>query len=290
MVQWHRQMTIGEAMMAVAHEHARREALLWHDQRITYADLGARIEAVARHCVAAGLRKGDKVALLLPNRPEFIYAFMGIILFGGVVVPINPTYRRRELQDIINDAEARMVIAVPEVRGYALGSVLDGLRPALPGVQQYLFAGDPVPAWAQPFPAPPAGPVAPFVAPEPVTPDDLLGLIYTSGTTGRPKGVIYTHRMTHNIVVHAALHELRQRLTATPYPFAVAGGHGTLAAYALERMPDLADHGGIANGAERLLHALDGVQQRCLAQLAEHIEAAEDAAGLPRAPEPAAPA
>ena len=186
-------MTVGRVIGRVARRHARREALVWHDLRITYDELLRQIDAVARGCLALGLRKGDKVALLLPNRPEYIYCFLGVTRFGGVIVPINPVYRRRELAHILNDAEVAMVIAVPEVRGYRLLDTIDLIRPSLPIVCHYVFVADEAPPWAMRFGELVRPSRAPFEPADPPAPDDLFGLIYTSGTTGLPKGTMHTH-------------------------------------------------------------------------------------------------
>ena len=202
--------TVADAITQVARRHARRQALVWRDGRITYSELLRRIDAVAHGCWRWGLRHGDRVALLLPNQPEYIYAFFGVTKAGCVVVPINPTFRRRELEQILADSEAVMVIAAPEVRGYSLLAVLDAMRPGLPFVRHFVFVAESVPPWAMPYRDLARPEDQPFLPPTPVTVDDLFGLIYTSGTTGTPKGTMHTHGTIMAPIL--AGEEMRRRL------------------------------------------------------------------------------
>ncbi len=138
--------------------------------RITRAQLRDRATALAGGLHARGIRAGDAVGLLLPNRPEFYVADLAILLLGAVPVSIYATSSPEQIAHVLCDADIRLLIADPVLlRGDVAADVIfvDALDEAsLPG----------------------------FDATRPRDPDELLTIIYTSGTTGPPKGVELTHR------------------------------------------------------------------------------------------------
>jgi fatty-acyl-CoA synthase len=186
-------MTIHQALATVVPNHPDREAFVIGKTRVTYRDLGQRVNAMAAGLQRLGLAKGEKVAVLLPNHPAFIYSFFAIGQVGGVLVPLNPLYRRREIQYMLGDAEASVVIFAPEVRGNDLLGMLQDMRKELPHLRHLIVDAGSAPEGTVSLeslmisagPEPPADLVAP---------DDLFGLMYTSGTTGLPKAVMHTHR------------------------------------------------------------------------------------------------
>ena len=129
---------------------------------LTWVELERRVAGFAGGLVAAGVRPGETVALVLPNGVEYAVAFWGVLRASGVVLPVNPGYTPRETGFMLADAGARCVVAPA---GYA--ATVPRLDPDL--------AGAPVDA-------------------ADVGPDDLAVLCYTSGTTGRPKGARLLHR------------------------------------------------------------------------------------------------
>lgn len=147
----------------------------------TWRDLNARANAAAAALAGAGVRPGDRVALLIPNRPGFVQAYFGALKAGGVVVPINVRLTAGEASYILQDAEARVLIADPTLRDTAEKAA------AGTGVERVLGT-DELAA------LPPAA--------DPDSPDRLDALaeiLYTSGTTGRPKGVELTHNAVHSV-------------------------------------------------------------------------------------------
>lgn len=145
--------------------------------RYSHAELDAAAARAAGALAARGLRRGDRVALFLGNRPEFVLAALGALRLGAVVVPINLAYRRRELAHILGDAEPRMVVSEA-----AQSPVLDELEPAERASVETVLLAEELNA---------AG--APALPPAAVEGNDLAFLLYTSGTTGRSKGAMLTH-------------------------------------------------------------------------------------------------
>ena len=162
-----------------------RAAKVWGDRpalsvgksmRSTYAETGAQVEKLAAGLMAAGkLQRGDRVALLLKNCPEYWELLFALWHAGLVAVPVNAKLHPREVAWILDNAEAKLVVVSDALAGE--------LKP-LTDVPLILLEG---PAFAALYDAP-ALPVAD------VAPDDLAWLFYTSGTTGRPKGAMLSHR------------------------------------------------------------------------------------------------
>jgi fatty-acyl-CoA synthase len=186
-------MTLHQALAMVVPNHPDREAFVIGKTRVTYPELGQRVNALAAGLHGLGLTKGEKVAVILPNCPAFIYSFFATGQAGGVLVPLNPLYRRREIQYMLSDAEASVVIFAPEVRGNDLLSMLQDMRKELPHLRHLIIDAGSAPEGTISLES-----VMTSAGPEPpadlVAPDDLFGLMYTSGTTGLPKAVMHTHR------------------------------------------------------------------------------------------------
>lgn len=149
---------------------------------ISYAALRDGAARVAGRLIRKGLRPGDRVALMLPTGPEYFFAFFGILVAGGIPVPIYPPARPRQIEDhlrrharILANAGTSYLITVREAR--ALGRLLGALVPGLRGV--FTLEGLDAEAAAD------AGPRA--------DPEAIALLQYTSGSTGDPKGVILSH-------------------------------------------------------------------------------------------------
>jgi malonyl-CoA/methylmalonyl-CoA synthetase len=147
---------------------------------ITYAELWSRIEAVARALRTWGLRGDDRVALFMGNSPEFLAAYLGIHLAGGIVVLVNPQYRQVELRHILDDAGARICFTEPQLR-YAI----DRVRSDLPHLEVVIETGALLDAFLM------AGSPCEFTRPDR---EAIAAIGYTSGTTGRSKGAVLLHR------------------------------------------------------------------------------------------------
>lgn len=154
---------------------------------LTWDDLAGRAAALAAGFAALGVRKGDTVALLLRNRPEFYPVDLAAMTIGAVTVSLYATSAPPQLQHVISDAGATAVISE---RG--LAGALDGL--ALPPLRFVVDDDDEPPAGWRPLRDVVAAGAGTAFDPPPADPDDVITMIYTSGTTGNPKGVRITHR------------------------------------------------------------------------------------------------
>ena len=153
-------------------------ALITPDGRtVSYAELLRRSRQVAGGLHSAGLRRGDAVALMLPNRPEFLEVCWGCQLSGLYYTPVNTHLTFEEVAYIVQDSEAKAVF-IDETM-VALGSELLG---RLPGVEVRIIVGGPAPGWRS------YEDVLGEAGPAP-DPSDGSEMLYSSGTTGRPKAV-----------------------------------------------------------------------------------------------------
>lgn len=191
-------MHLVDGLLATARRLPDKAALVCESGEVTYGALAARVAAAAAGLRAAGLVPGDRVALLLSNTPRFAEALYATLLAGGVAVPLNPQFTAVEIEGILRDAGARVVVTAA---GHAATAA--GLRGTLPDLDVVLVEGDgDLPEGTRSWAAATAGEVevpaeVPVVDARPGLPDgvpaDLALLQYTSGTTGEPKGAMLTH-------------------------------------------------------------------------------------------------
>ena len=161
---------------------------------LTYAQLAGAVRSLAGGLVEHGFAKGDVLALMAPNLPEYAVVFHSVAMAGGVVTTINPTYTEHEVRRQLLDSKARLFVTMAPFLEVAKAAIVDT------GVSGIYVIGE-VPeggGGARPL-TDLMGP--PLAAQVPVTPDSLVVLPYSSGTTGTAKGVMLTHR---NLVANVA--------------------------------------------------------------------------------------
>jgi long-chain acyl-CoA synthetase len=161
-------------------------ALIQGRLRLTYRELASHVEAFAAYLTARGVKRGDNVALLLPNRISFTVAYFGVLHVGGTVVPMNFLSVSREIEYVLRDSDA---VALVAWNTYAQQAT-DGFK-SVPACRHLILLEE-----ASGLPSVPSGePLDPAARCDITRTDatDSAVILYTSGTTGEPKGAELTH-------------------------------------------------------------------------------------------------
>ncbi|MGV9563769.1 long-chain-fatty-acid--CoA ligase [Streptomyces sp. NPDC003480] len=189
---------LAEFLTRTAGRQPERPALRLDTQTTTYAELDERSARVAALLRAEGVRPGDRVALMLPNVPEFVVLYYGVLRAGAIVVPMNPLLKAREIGYQLRDSGAAVLFEWHQAPGEgAQGAAAAGTGRIV--VEPSSFAGL-------------LSAHEPLTAVTETAGDDVAVLLYTSGTTGRPKGAALTHAgLRHNTEVNT---DHVQRMTA----------------------------------------------------------------------------
>lgn len=184
------EIPFGAMLWESAQRFPEKIALVFQGQKISFRELDGLASSCANALAKLGVKKGDRVALYMTNRPEYIISVYGIARLGAVFTPMNPTYKEGEIEHQLNDAEASVIIVqeslYPLVR--AIRQQVSSLRDIIvvgqraePGTYRFRDL------LRQASPKPPA--------PVPLNwTEDLVALPYSSGTTGLPKGVMLTNQ------------------------------------------------------------------------------------------------
>jgi acyl-CoA synthetase (AMP-forming)/AMP-acid ligase II len=159
-------------------------ALIFKEQRWTYGEFQREVNRAASGLLGMGVKPGDRVALVLPNSPEFLFAVFAVTGIGSVFVPVNPAYTEEEAEYVLHHSGAAFCITSPE-----LLPLIHSLRASVPSLKEVIVTGDldskGAIAWSRMLAS--GTERAADIA---IDPEDLASITYTSGTTDRPKGVM----------------------------------------------------------------------------------------------------
>jgi long-chain acyl-CoA synthetase len=181
------------------------DAIRYFDGRITYRELDELTDAFGAALVDGGLQRGDRVAMYLQNVPQFIIGLVGTWKAGGIAVSVNPMNRARELELLLKDSGASVLVCLQSLYRDVAASVVGGtdVRTAITTSELDFQTRDDPRAFPGSERATPEGTVdllelvERFRGQKPPSveygPDDIAFLTYTSGTTGPPKGAMNTH-------------------------------------------------------------------------------------------------
>lgn len=186
--------TIGDFFQRQADKTPDKTFLYFQDREFSFAEMDRRASCVARELKERGIRKGDHVALFLPNCPEFLELWFGIAKLGAVIVPVNTALKGDGLAYILHHSDSRMLFTTKH-----LWNRIQVIRESIPNIKSEIFL-DEVPDheverlslhrygdfdWSG----------HPSVSPDsPLSDEEMVSILYTSGTTGLPKGAMEKHR------------------------------------------------------------------------------------------------
>jgi len=215
---WFPKHTLGSLPERAARRWGSREALYFAGQRWSFADLSAGVDRLARGLIALGVRPGEKVALWMVNRPEFIEAMFAVMKIGAVLVPINTRLRTEDTAYILGQSDSVALLIADRSGPIDYLGMVKELVPSLRDgaaheerfkhLRLVVSAGDAHHAetlhWTS---AQAAGDVVDEGAlrarAQAVDPDATAFFMYTSGTTGFPKGAMHDHAIIRNLVDRA---------------------------------------------------------------------------------------
>ena len=185
-------LMLGEA----AKQYGEKTAVALGECRLSYAELDEASNKVANALIKSGVRKGDRVAMLLPNNPDFVVIYFGVVKTGGIAVPLDVRYKVDELISLLNDSQPKVLVAESPF-----------LEPLVPVLSRFTFIKQVIALGAKyerqfcNYEKIMATSSAQSVGVEPKS-EDIAQIAYTSGPTSRPKGVMLSHQ---SLVAEAAI-------------------------------------------------------------------------------------
>ena len=185
-------ITLAQQLARTAATHPDRDALVFEERRLSWAQTQVEVTRVARALRAAGIERGDHVAVWVPNHIEWILLWLAANSIGAVIVAINTRYKTEEVAYILRQSDAKLLVMVGEFVGIDYLAMLARLREEdLPELRDVVVIG--TPEWDAFLDAP-----AVEIDVDAIAYDDPSFIVYTSGTTGYPKGAVHSSRVLRN--------------------------------------------------------------------------------------------
>lgn len=197
-------LTISALLRERVREDGDKVFCRWKDRHITYAELDRGVDRTALGLLGLGIRRGHRVALMLPHHPDHIAVLLALLRLGVVIVPLNPQLRGSGLTYVLQHAKPTAVVASPLYAEQLLPAAAD-MASALMTIWHEAIPTEDTTGKLLPTPLPHEGSVAVATqeiharllaqAEQAARAGDVVAICYTSGTTGPPKGVMITDKM-----------------------------------------------------------------------------------------------
>ncbi len=180
-------MNIRQVIERAAAKGQDKTYLYFGDQEISFSDFDSNINRVANGLAKLGIQRGDKVALMLLNCPEFLYAWFGANKLGAVMVPVNTAFKADETKYIVSHSEAKVMVIHP-----AFLEIVRAIRDDCKNLEKVVCVGAGGDVQTIPFCSLLNNP--PTLPAMEIDEEEIAAYVYTSGTTGFPKGCMLPHR------------------------------------------------------------------------------------------------
>ena len=213
--------TIPQNLARTVAEHGGRDALVAVEQglRYTYAEFSEAVDLVARGLMGIGVAKGDRVGIWSPNHAEWVLVQYATARIGAILVTINPAYRSSELEYVLNQSGASVVVAVEAFLTSDYRSMIDEVWDRVPAERAvYLHTAD----WDDLLSSSKMASVEQLERRSAqLDPEDAINIQYTSGTTGFPKGATLSHRniLNNGLFIGEACRYTAEDRVCIPVPF-----------------------------------------------------------------------
>jgi fatty-acyl-CoA synthase len=200
-----KELLVDEMLNRSARRFPNKIAIIDDEKRISYCLLQDRVKNLAGWFQSKGIKKGEKVALLLYNSIEFTECFYALAKIGAVCVPVNFRLQKLEFEYILNNSDAKMLVAHPD-----FVHVIDQMLEHLPRVEDVIITDSPAESNSPYYSYQSIFDNAYNLQLEEIKDTDDFIIVYTSGTTGKPKGAVLTHK---NVFMNAVNMDLECGLT-----------------------------------------------------------------------------
>lgn len=223
MSEWFSKRTLGQVTASAAVKWGDREALVFEEKRWNWREFEEEVCRAARSLIAAGVSPGEKVAVWMNNKPDWLFLMFAIAKIGGVLVPLNTRYRTEDIKYVLAQSNTGTLISDDQSGPVSYLELIRDVIPdsaklqepdtrvsRFPDMKRIIFVGEQtIPGsqlWSTILLKADETPIEVLRDRErQVNPDDLLLIGYTSGTTGDPKGVMHSHINIRNCLERAAI-------------------------------------------------------------------------------------
>ncbi|HKX52025.1 MAG TPA: AMP-binding protein, partial [Candidatus Binatia bacterium] len=129
--------TLNEMLQSRVKQHPEKLALIFKDEQWSYAGFHREVDRIANGFIRIGVKRGDRIAFVLPNCAEFLFAVFAVTKIGAVFVPLNPQYTAEEAEYVLQHSEASIILTSPE-----LLPLIDAVRDKLADLSRVIVTGE----------------------------------------------------------------------------------------------------------------------------------------------------